>query len=146
MNAELPIEQPRISPPNERLFAAGGAATMAVGVAAVWYFEPATSGIFPACPLYAMTGFACPGCGMTRGFHALFHGDIVTALDYNALIPLVSIFFGYWFLSLVFTAVRGRGFGFGKMSAGLVGTTFFLLLLFGIVRNIPAYPFTVLFP
>jgi hypothetical protein len=46
----------------------------------------------------------------------------------------------------VLTAVRGRGFGFGKMSAGLVGATFFLLLIFGIVRNIPAYPFTVLFP
>lgn len=146
MNAEIPIERPRISPSGERMYAAGGAGIMLVGVAAVWYFEPATSGIFPACPLYTMTGFACPGCGMTRGFHALFHGDILTALDYNALIPLMAIFLGYWFLSLVFTAVRGRGFGFGKMSAGLVGTTFFLLLLFGILRNIPAYPFTILFP
>ena len=146
MNADLSIEQPGISPPNERMFAAAGAVTMLVGVAAVWYFEPATSGIFPACPLYTMTGFACPGCGMTRGFHALFHGDILTALDFNALIPLVAIFFGYWFLSLVLTAIRGRGFGFGKLSAGLVGTTFVLLLVFGIVRNIPAYPFTILFP
>ena len=146
MNADLSIDQPRVSPPNERMFAASGAAVMVAGVAAVWYFEPATSGIFPACPLYTMTGFACPGCGMTRGFHALFHGDILTALDFNALIPLVAIFFGYWFLSLVLTAVRGRGFGFGKMSAGLVGTTFVLLLIFGIVRNIPAYPFTILFP
>lgn len=146
MNADLSIEHPRISPPNERMFAAAGAVTMLAGVAAVWYFEPATSGIFPACPLYTMTGFACPGCGMTRGFHALFHGDILTALDFNALIPLVAIFFGYWFLSLVLTAVRGRGFGFGKMSAGLVGTTFVLLLIFGVVRNIPAYPFTILFP
>ena len=136
----------RSGPGSERIYAAAGAVTMLAGVAAVWYFEPATSGIFPACPLYSITGFACPGCGMTRGFHALFHGDIVTALDFNALIPLVAIFFGYWFLSLVLTAVRGRGFGFGKMSAGLVGTTFVLLLIFGIIRNIPAYPFTILFP
>lgn len=146
MDAELPIESPRFSPRSERLYAAGGAVAMLGGVAAVWYFEPSTAGFFPACPLYSMTGFACPGCGMTRGFHALFHGDIATALDFNALIPLVAIFFGYWFLSLVLTAVRGRGFGFGKMSATLVGSTFFLLLAFGIARNIPAYPFTVLFP
>lgn len=146
MNADLPIEQPQISPSGERMYAAGGAAAMLAGVLAVWYFEPASSGFFPACPLYSITGFACPGCGMTRGFHALFHGDIITALDFNALIPLVAIFFGYWFLSLVLTAFRGRGFGFGKMSAGLIGTTFVLLLIFGIVRNIPAYPFTVLFP
>jgi hypothetical protein len=146
MNADLPMEQPRVGLSGERMYAAGGAAAMAAGVAAVWYFDPTSSGFFPACPLYSITGFACPGCGMTRGFHALFHGDILTALDFNALIPLVSIFFGYWFLSLLLTAVRGRGFGFGKMSAGLVGTTFVLLLIFGIVRNIPAYPFTVLFP
>lgn len=146
MNVEFPIEQPSINPSGERMYAAGGAAAMLAGVAAVWYFEPVSSGFLPACPLYSMTGFACPGCGMTRGFHALFHGDIVTALDFNALLPLVAIFFGYWFLSLVLTAVRGYGFGFGKMSAGLVGTTFVLLLLFGIVRNIPVYPFTVLFP
>ena len=137
---------PQVGGTSERVWAAVGAATMVAGVAAVWYFEPTSSGIFPACPLYTMTGFACPGCGMTRGFHALFHGDVLTALDFKALIPLVAIFFGYWFLSLVLTAVRGRGFGFGKMSAGLVGTTFVLLLIFGIVRNIPAYPFTILFP
>lgn len=140
------LEQIGLSGPNERIYAGFGAAAMVAGVGAVWYFEPATAGFFPACPLYSMTGFACPGCGMTRGFHALFHGDILTALDFNALIPLVAIFFGYWFLSLVLTAVRGRGFGFGKMSAGLVGTTFVLLLVFGVIRNIPAYPFTVLFP
>lgn len=139
-------EQIRFASSSERAYAAAGAAAMAAGVAAVWYFEPTTAGFFPACPLYTITGFACPGCGLTRGFHALFHGDIATALDFNALIPLIAIFFGYWFLSLVLTAVRGRGFGFGKMSAGLVATTFVLLLVFGIVRNIPAYPFTVLFP
>jgi len=83
---------------------------------------------------------------MTRGFHALFHGDILTALDYNALIPLMLVFFGYWFLSMLLVAVRGRGFGFGKMSLSLVMGTFILLLVFGVLRNIPAYPFSILFP
>lgn len=127
------------------MYAGGGVVAAVAGASAVWYFEPG-SGFLPACPLFALTGFACPGCGMTRGFHALFHGDIVGALDYNALLPLVAVFFGYWFLSLLLVAVRGRGFGFGKMSAGLVMTTFILLLVFGLVRNIPAYPFTILFP
>jgi len=51
MNADLPIEQSRISPSGERMYAAGGAAAMLAGVSAVWYFEPASSGLFPACPL-----------------------------------------------------------------------------------------------
>ena len=139
-------KQIRFASSSERAYAAAAATAMAAGVSAVFYFEPTTAGFFPACPLYTITGYACPGCGLTRGFHALFHGDILTALDFNALIPLVAIFFGYWFLSLILVAVRGRGFGFGKMSAGLVATTFVLLVVFGIVRNIPAYPFTFLFP
>ena len=95
-----------------------------------------------------MTGFACPGCGLTRGFHALFNGDIVTALDYNALIPVLIVFFGYIFLSMLMVALRGRGIGLGlnKFSMGLIWMTFATLLVFGVLRNIPAYPFSVLFP
>lgn len=130
----------------ERLFAAAGVAAVTAGGAALWFFDPTKAGFFPACPLYSLTGFACPGCGMTRGFHALLHGDVVTAMDFNAMIPLVLVFFGYWFLSMLLVAVRGRGFGFGNMSLGLVMGTLILLLVFGVLRNIPAYPFTILFP
>jgi hypothetical protein len=118
------------------------------GAAAVWYFDPVNSGIFPTCPLYSITGFACPGCGLTRGFHALFNGDIATALDYNALIPVIVVFFGYLFVSMLMVALRGRGIGLGvnKTSMAVIWGTFVMLLAFGVLRNIPAYPFTILFP
>lgn len=130
----------------ERLFAAGGVVAALSGAVAVWYFDPTTAGFFPACPLYTATGFACPGCGMTRGFHALFHGDIVTALDFNALIPLIILFFGYLFLSMLLVAVRGRGLGVGKWGLSLIWGTLVVLLIFGVLRNLPFYPFTILFP
>jgi hypothetical protein len=129
-----------------RLSAAGGLILISAGSAVVWFFDPARSGFFPVCPLYAMTGFACPGCGLTRGFHALFHGDIVTALDYNALIPLFALAFVLLIASLVSLAVRGKGLV--KLSASppfLVGTLI-LLLTFGVLRNLPFYPFTLLYP
>ncbi|HLA94546.1 MAG TPA: DUF2752 domain-containing protein [Pyrinomonadaceae bacterium] len=116
------------------------------GASVVWYFEPTTAGFFPACPLYTTTGFACPGCGMTRGFHALFHGDLITALDYNALIPLIIVFFGYLILSMIMVAVRGRGLGLGKWGLTFIWVTLVVLLTFGIIRNLPFYPFTILFP
>ena len=130
------------------MFAAAGVGVCLAGAASVWYFDPVNAGFFPACPLYSMTGFACPGCGMTRGFHALMHGDIATALDFNAMIPLVIVFFGYIFLSMLMVAVRGRGIGLGvnKFSMWLIWLTFTTLLVFGVLRNIPAYPFTILFP
>ena len=130
----------------ERSLAAAGVAACVAGAAAVWYFDPSTAGFFPVCPLYSMTGFACPGCGLTRGFHALFHGDILTALDHNALIPVFGAFLGYLFLSMFLVAVRGRGLTMGKMNGPLLWTVLVLLLVFGVLRNIPVYPFSVLYP
>lgn len=130
----------------ERLVAGGGAVAAMSGAVVVWYFDPTTAGFFPVCPLYSMTGFACPGCGLTRGFHALFHGDVLTALDYNALIPMFAAFLGYLFLSMLMVAVRGRGLTLGRMNGPLLWAVFGLMLVFGVLRNIPFYPFTFLFP
>ncbi len=126
---------------------AGAGVAMSVGaVAAVWYFDPTRASFFPACPLYTMTGFACPGCGLTRGFHALFHGDVVTALDFNALIPVIIVFLGYLFLSMASVAIRGRGFATGKLNLAFLWGLFVLLIVFGVLRNLPFFPFTVLVP
>ena len=130
----------------DRLLATAGVVTMVGGSVFVAYFDPTKANFFPVCPLYAMTGLACPGCGLTRGFHALFHGDFVTALDYNAFIPIFVLLFGFLFFSLVAVAFRGQGFV--KLSASpkfLVGFLC-LLIVFGVIRNLPFYPFTFLYP
>lgn len=41
------------------------------------------------CPFRALTGLPCPGCGMTRAFCSLGHGDLTGAFGYNALAPFV---------------------------------------------------------
>ncbi len=130
----------------ERVLAAAGVVAMPAGSAVVWYFDPTKAGFFPVCPLYSMTGLACPGCGLTRGFHALFHGDLLTAMDYNALIPLFVLIFGLIFVSLFMTAVRGRGFLKIDQSPKILIGFFALLIVFGVLRNLPFYPFNILFP
>ncbi len=130
----------------ERTFAAGGVLAATIGAAVIWFFNPSNFNFLPVCPLYSMTGFACPGCGLTRGFHALFHGDVLTALDYNALIPGFTLVLGFLFLSMVLVAVRGRGFGISMLSPKLLAGVLVLLLVFGVVRNLPVYPFSVLYP
>lgn len=129
-----------------RLASAAGAASMVAGSAVVAYFDPSGEHFFPVCPLYMLTGFACPGCGLTRGFHALFHGDISTAMHFNALIPLWAVIFSAALISLVLYAVRGRGLPTPRISPNWLWGLMILLLTFGILRNIPTYPFTLLFP
>mgnify|MGYP001182368041 FL=1 len=130
----------------ERVLAAAGVIAMSVGSAAVWYFDPTTAGLFPVCPLFKLTGLACPGCGLTRGFHALFHGDLMTALDYNALIPLFVLIFGFFLISMMMVAIRGRGLVKLTQSPKLLFGFFVLLIVFGVLRNLPIYPLTSLYP
>ncbi len=134
------------SMPLERWLAAAGLAAASAGSALVWYFNPSNYHFFPACPILALTGFACPGCGLTRGFHALFHGDIYTAVDFNALTPLMALIFVFLFASLVSIAVRGKGLLRLSASPTFLLGILILLLLFGVLRNLPFYPFTFLYP
>ena len=146
MQIEEQLTGYRISPAGERFTAGGGAAFIAGGSALVAAFDPAKLSFLPVCPLLSLTGFACPGCGLTRGFHALFHGDVVTALDFNALIPIWAAVFAYTFVSLVLLAVRGKGLPMWPTAPQFLWTFMIVLLAFGILRNLPFYPFTIFFP
>lgn len=131
----------------ERLFAAAGIFTIFGGSFYVWFFDPTTEGIFPACPLLTMTGFACPGCGLTRGFHALFHGDFLIALGFNALLPVFVLVFLFLFASMFLIAVRGRSLPMIKVFHPAALTGFLgIALAFAVLRNLPYYPFTLLYP
>jgi hypothetical protein len=43
------------------------------------------------CPWRLLTGLDCPFCGSTRAAAALAHGDVVAALDHNALFVLAVL-------------------------------------------------------
>jgi hypothetical protein len=130
----------------ERILAAAGAGGILAGSAAVWHFDPRSAGFFPVCPLYTLTGFACPGCGLTRGFHALFHGDVLTALDYNALLPIFGFLIVFGFSSLIYFALLGRRIPMRLLHPNALWVFLVVLVVFGVTRNLPWYPFTVLFP
>jgi hypothetical protein len=98
----------------QRLTGGGGASASALGARAsrrALFVLPLTSAVFVVstlwspselpdfvlCPLRALTGYACPGCGMTRAFCAIGHGEFARAVGYNALSPFVLIaMFGVW--------------------------------------------------
>ena len=130
----------------ERILAAAG--VLAVGGASffVWLFNPTTQGFFPVCPLLKLTGWACPGCGLTRGFHALFHGDVLTALGFNAMLPVYAVFFGYLLLAMLLIALRGRGISLNFLHPKIIWGFLIVSFVFAVVRNLPFYPFTLLYP
>ena len=129
-----------------RIMAAASVIGIAGGSVVVAAYNPTDVHFFPVCPLYELTGFACPGCGLTRGFHALFHGDWAAAFGFNALLPVWAVVIAYVWVSLVVYAIRGKGLPMWPTNPTFLWTFMIVLLVFFIARNIPAYPFTLLFP
>jgi hypothetical protein len=75
-----------------------------VGVGAAWaavaLLRPGDAGPTP-CPWRTITGLDCPFCGSTRSAAALASGDLVGALDHNALfvvgiLPLAVVAWLMW--------------------------------------------------
>ena len=130
----------------ERAIAAAGLAAIGGGAFVVSFFNPTTAGFFPVCPLYKFTGIACPGCGLTRAFHALLHGDFTTALGFNALVPFFLLLFVYFLVSMVLVAWRGRGLSANFYRPWMLWAIAVLFVLFAVLRNLPFYPFTLLYP
>lgn len=100
------------------------------------------------CTFYKSTGYLCPGCGGQRAFHSLLHGQVFTAIRYNALIVFILPFIGYCYFILGHYYIVGNKNISDKFSLKpwMVYTFLILLALFFIVRNIPFSPFTYLVP
>jgi Protein of unknown function (DUF2752) len=146
VQAEQHLDQYQLASSIERIAAAGMVALSGAASALVGYFDPSTATFFPLCPLYAFTGFACPGCGLTRGFHALFHGRLWQALHFNALIPVWTVIFGYVFISMILLVFRGRGLHMWPATPQFLWLFMVVLIAFGVLRNLPIYPLSLLFP
>jgi hypothetical protein len=120
----------------------------AAGIAAIMLriFDPATSGMFPPCPLRYLTGWYCPGCGSLRAIHALLHGDFHTAWAMNPLTIVLLPFLMYGLVSQVLRASRGEGLPNIFIPAIWIRALALVIVIFGIVRNIPVDPFDWLAP
>lgn len=87
------------------------------------------------CMFYKLTGYKCPGCGMTHAMGAIWNGDLLAAWEYNPLsltvLPIMCIY-------LLYRLVRenlGKGEGFYIWE--YIFLVFFLgiVILFGYIRN-----------
>ena len=102
---------------------------------------------FVPCLFHSATGLHCPGCGGQRAVHQLLHGNLAQAADYNLLLvlslPVLAASAVVWVLNRT-----GRR-NLRVMWLYHPRTTRILLwavLLFWVVRNIPAHPFILLAP
>ncbi|MFH0520125.1 DUF2752 domain-containing protein [Streptomyces sp. M41] len=115
---------------------AGVLAAVVGAFAYVGAVDPNEPGHYPACPLLQYTGIYCPGCGGLRSAHAIAHGDLLAALQDNALAVLGYVLFAALWTVWVIRAVRGRPFRV-ELGPAQLWASGALLLVFTVVRNLP---------
>lgn len=120
------------------------AAAAALYVRAV---DPARGGVFPSCPFHRLTGWWCPGCGMTRSLHDLLSGDVAGALASNLFLPVVVLLGGWLWLAWLWPSITGRRLtGLQRVPDGAWVALAALAVIYGVLRNVPFAPFDALAP
>ena len=121
-------------------------AVLAAAMVTLDFFDPATSGLFPPCPLRYLTGWYCPGCGSLRAMHQLLQGNLRAAWALNPLTIVLLPFLAYGTASYALFEIRGRHLPQIFLPAVWIRALFGVIVLFGIARNIPFHPFDLLAP
>lgn len=65
-----------------------------LGALGLSYLALSALGFGFRCPIHALTGFYCPGCGITRAVRALLNGDLPLAFHNNSLLLAVPALMG----------------------------------------------------
>lgn len=111
-----------------------------------FFFNPEKHIFFPRCPMFALTGYYCPGCGSQRAIHSFLHLQFADVVKYNALIFPATLLILYHYIH----PFLNRKFNLSLPNILYMRYTpwviFGIVVVFWIARNINVAPFTMLAP
>ncbi len=114
---------------------------LVAGAVYLFAFEPGRTGFFLPCMFRLLTGFTCPGCGITRALHHVLHGHFINAFTLNPLFVLLLPILFFALLRYSMIVMRGRVPRPNALPPVYIYALFFVILSFWIFRNTPYYPF-----
>jgi len=117
------------------LLLAGGAAVVVAGLLLVDPHEPGSWGV---CPVYALTGRYCAGCGVLRASRDLLTGDLAGAWAMNPLwvlaVPVLALL---WARALARSWRTGAPPAAPPAWVAVAGLA--LVAVYSVARNVPAW-------
>lgn len=94
-----------------------------------------TTGYGIPCLFYQLTGWKCPGCGMTRAVVEIWKGNFKAALHYNALsITVLPLICPYLFYRLIREELH-KGEEFHTWEYGVLIGLLIAIIAYAYVRN-----------
>ncbi len=97
--------------------------------------------IFLFCPIKAVTGLYCPGCGITRMLLSLLKLDFYQAFRYNPLLFLFLPFMTFYYMDYLFSIYKKKTMYIKRMEPYIWYFCIALFLIYGVLRNVPGFEF-----
>ena len=119
-----------------RVQAAAAAAVIVMLGVSVRSYPPARYSFYPWCPVHALSGLQCPGCGGMRAVAALLAGGWGEAARQNALIVVLAPFALVFAAMQAYSALRWNRWHKVRVSPWAVTGLLTMAALFAVVRNI----------
>jgi hypothetical protein len=94
----------------------------------------------PPCPFRSVTGWWCPGCGLTRATHHLLRGDIGQALRFNLFVAVVLVAAAAAWTTWLLTSLGHRprwALSTSRVSPVVWAAASAVLVVFAVIRNLP---------
>ena len=115
------------------------ACALAVVVFVLVRFPPTSASFYPRCPVLLWLHLYCPGCGGTRALAALFHGRLLEAMHWNALLVVSLPFAAAFFATAYRRAISTAAFCWPRTPGRLLTSYLVVAGIFTVVRNFSAY-------
>ncbi len=96
----------------------------------------------PTCLVKLTTGFDCPGCGGTRAFWYLLHGNVPAAARSHILAVFAAPVLVYMWITWTARVAFGRQLPKLRLSPTTVGVFLGIWGAWAVLRNLPWAPFT----
>jgi hypothetical protein len=114
------------------------------GASFVWAMNPTevSADAVPSCVVKLTTGLDCPGCGGTRAFWYLMHGNLPEAARHHLMAVFAAPFLVWLYVAWAVRRVWGRVLPVPRLSAKTVSIFLAAWIVFTVARNLPFAPFT----
>lgn len=91
------------------------------------------TGLSVPCPIHAVTGLYCPGCGITRAALSLLELDVYQAFRFNSLIFVLAPLFALY----AWANVKEKR----RIGSTLLIAMLAITLIYGLARNLPPWSY-----
>ena len=93
------------------------------------------------CPIKYITGFYCPGCGITRMILSILKGDLYQAFRYNPLVFILMPFIIFYFLEIFISKIYNKESICKRIPDYVFYILIVILIVYGVFRNIDMFSY-----